>query len=140
MFVHFIRKHTSFISFPWTKAFLLRYSIIAFMKNINIIPVELMVHTATGVMQASQSRGVNRLLLHTAPLLFTQISHDNGSEVGYAEVEHSKSVIWWTNGFFVWLKIIFESINAFKKMYRIVDFKRKSLLKTIFLFSFIYFQ
>lgn len=60
-----------------------------------------MVHTATGVMQASQSLGVNKLLLHTAPELRTQISHDPGSELGNADVEHSNNVIWWTNGLFV---------------------------------------
>lgn len=52
-----------------------------------------MVHTATGVMHASQSLGVNKLLLQTAPLLLTQISHEIGSELGYEDVEHSKSVI-----------------------------------------------
>lgn len=52
-----------------------------------------MVHTATGVMHASQSRGVNKLLLQTAPLLLTHMSHDNGSELGYADVEHSNNVI-----------------------------------------------
>lgn len=73
-------------------------------KTLFCLPVELIVHTATGVMQASQSRGVNKLLLHTAPLLLTQISHAIGSELGYADVEHSNSVIWCTNGLFVWLK------------------------------------
>lgn len=88
------------------------FNLILFLKNVffvwkygqQSVPVELIVHTATGVMHASQSRGVNKLLLQTAPLLFTQISQDNGSELGYAEDEHSNSVIWWTNGFFVWLK------------------------------------
>lgn len=57
------------------------------------LPVELIVQTATGVIQASQSRGVNKLLLHTVPLLFTQISHESGSELGYDDVEHSNNVI-----------------------------------------------
>ena len=56
-------------------------------------PEEPIDHTATGVMHASQSRGVNKLLLQTAPLLLTQTSQEAGSEPGYDFVEHSNSVI-----------------------------------------------
>lgn len=56
-------------------------------------PVDPIDHTATGVMHESQSRGVNKLLLQTAPLLFTQTSHEAGSEPGYDFVEHSNKVM-----------------------------------------------
>lgn len=58
-----------------------------------MIPVEPMDQTATGVIHESQSRGVNKLLLQTAPLLLTHTSHEAGSDPGYDLVEHSKSVI-----------------------------------------------
>lgn len=46
------------------------------------LPVEPIDQTATGVIQASQSRGVSKLLLQTAPLLFTQTFHEAGSDPG----------------------------------------------------------
>lgn len=63
-----------------------------------------MAQTATGFMQESQSRGVKRLLLHTAPLLFTHTSHEEESGPGYEDMEHSNKVMWCTRGFFVLLK------------------------------------
>ncbi len=77
-----------------------------FVYNINekpfiILPVEPTAHTAIGVTHESQSRGVNKLLLHTAPLLFTQTSHESGSEPGYDDDEHSNNVMWCTIDFFV---------------------------------------
>lgn len=71
----------------------IRTDLIKHSITLQALPVELMVQTATGVIHASQSRGVNKLLLQTAPLLLTQISHDIGSELGYDDVEHSNSVI-----------------------------------------------
>lgn len=58
------------------------------------IPEEPTAHTAIGVIHESQSLGVSKLLLQTAPLLFTHTSHDNGSAPGYDDVEHSNNVIW----------------------------------------------
>lgn len=57
------------------------------------LPDELTAHEAIGVMHESQSRGVSKLLLHTAPLLFTQTSQEVGSAPGYDEAEHSNSVM-----------------------------------------------
>lgn len=59
-------------------------------------PDELTAHEAIGVTHESQSRGVSRLLLHTAPLLFTHTSHELGSAPGYDEAAHSNSVMWCT--------------------------------------------
>lgn len=65
-----------------------------------------MAQTATGLMQESQSRGVNKLLLQTAPLLFTHTSHEEESGPdGYDDMEHSNKVMWCTSGFFVLLQI-----------------------------------
>lgn len=74
-----------------------------------VLPVDPTAHTATGVMHESQSLGVNKLLLHTAPLLFTQTSQEDGSEPGYDDVEHSNSVIWCTNGFLLLLHIPWQT-------------------------------
>lgn len=63
------------------------------------LPVEPTAQTAIGVTHESQSRGVSKLLLQTAPLLFTQTSHESESEPGYDCDEHSNSVIWWTIDF-----------------------------------------
>lgn len=71
----------------------------------NILPVDPTAQTAIGVTHESQSRGVSKLLLQTAPLLFTQTSHESGSEPGYDDDEHSNNVMWCTIDFFV-LKII----------------------------------
>lgn len=104
------------------------------------LPVELIVHTATGVIHASQSRGVSKLLLHTAPLLFTQISHDIGSELGYADVEHSNKVIWWTNGLFVWLNESIEEINVFiedKNQLKLFNYSNQSLISPIYHIPFL---
>lgn len=57
-------------------------------------PVAPIAQTATGLMQESQSRGVRRLLLQTAPLLFTHTSQEEESGPGYEDMEHSKSVMW----------------------------------------------
>lgn len=67
----------------------------------NILPVEPTAQTAIGVTHESQSRGVSKLLLQTAPLLFTQTSHESGSEPGYDDDEHSNNVIWCTIDFCV---------------------------------------
>lgn len=65
-----------------------------------------MAQTATGLIHESQSRGVNKLLLHTAPLLFTQTSQeDDESGPGYEDWEHSNRVMWCTSGFFVLLQM-----------------------------------
>lgn len=57
------------------------------------LPDDPTAQTATGEIHESQSIGVNKLLLQTAPLLFTQTSQDAGSELGYDMAEHSNSVI-----------------------------------------------
>lgn len=66
-------------------------------------PVAPMAHTATGLMQESQSRGVSKLLLHTAPLLFTHTSQEEESGPGYDDMEHSNKVMWCTRGLCVLL-------------------------------------
>lgn len=74
------------------------------MCHISYPPVAPMAQTATGLMHESQSRGVSKLLLHTAPLLFTHTSHEEESGPGYEDMEHSKRVMWCTRGLCVLLK------------------------------------
>lgn len=87
------------------------HRIVIMMMMMMDVPVAPTAHTATGVMQESQSRGVNKLLLHTAPSLFTQTSQDAESEPGYEETEHSNSVMWCTSGFFEVLQMGEGKVN-----------------------------
>jgi len=95
--------------------------IFIYWQIIKNLPVEPIVHTAIGVVHEFQSRGVSKLLLHTAPLLLTQTSHAIGSEPGYDDVEHSNNVIWCTRGFFVVLKTVLI-IKLYRKLNKIFIF------------------
>lgn len=70
-----------------------------------------MVYATADVMQ---SRGVNSLLLNnTPPLRFTQMTREIGSELVYADVEHSNKVARCTSDLFVSLMDIIQIFIRF---------------------------